>query len=351
MRFGTSLVVGKFAPLHLGHELLIRRALTESERLVIISYTRPEFDGCAPAVRQRWLEQRFPTARVCVLSDEALAATPLAAHGFDRIPDNDAAESIHRRFVAAVCVHHLGVQVDAVFTSEDYGDGFASELTLYYRQSKAGYADIAHVCVDIARTAVPISATRIRTDVHSAREFLAPEVYASFVERVVLLGGESSGKSTLAQALARHFGTEWVAEYGRELWERKDGRLEYDDMRRIAREQVRREEAALVQSRRYLFCDTSPLTTLFYSTEMFGSSASELRQLAQRGYQHTVLCAPDFEFVQDGTRREPSFRDAQHAWYLRELSRRAIPHLVVSGDVPYRVARVVRHLEATATGH
>lgn len=58
------------------------------------------------------------------------------------------------------------------------------------------------------RADVSTSATRIRADVLGAREFLAPEVHATFVERVVLLGGESSGKSTLARALAGHFETE-----------------------------------------------------------------------------------------------------------------------------------------------
>lgn len=343
--FRSGLVVGKFAPLHLGHELLIRRALASCERLHILSYTQPEFEGCAPAVRQRWLRQRFPAAASCVLGEAQLRDGALSPYGFDAVPHNDEPASTHRRFVGAVCVHHLGVRIDAVFTSEDYGDGFAAELTRFYRQTDADYPPITHVCVDLARAEVAISGTRVRADVHGAREYLAPEVYATFVERVVLLGGESTGKSTLAQALAQHFDTELVEEYGRELWVERAGDLRYEDMLTIAREQVRRERAARVRAKRYLFCDTSALTTLFYSGEMFGSVASELQQLARRGYHHTFLCAPDFDFVQDGTRRDASFRAQQHDWYRRELARRGFAYTEVTGTVAERVAQVVRRLD------
>jgi len=61
-RFSTGLVVGKFAPLHLGHEHLIRTAFAQCERVVILSYTRPEFPSCGPEQRRAWLAARFPEA-------------------------------------------------------------------------------------------------------------------------------------------------------------------------------------------------------------------------------------------------------------------------------------------------
>ena len=339
-RYRAGLVVGKFAPLHTGHELLIRRALSECERLVILSYARPEFEGCGPVARERWLRQSFPEAQICVLSDEVLAGGSLRAHGFASLPDHSAPESVHRRFVGAVCVHRLGVAIDVVWTSEAYGDGLARELTEYYRLANSDYPTVAHVCVDPERSKVPISATRVRADVHAARRYLPDHVYASFVERVVLLGGESSGKSTLSRALARHFDTAWVAEYGRELWEQQDGRLDYADFEKIAVAQVAREEAALACCRRYLFCDTSPLTTRMYSQFLFGKVAPKVEALAARSYHHTVLCAPDFPFVQDGTRQESGFRDEQHRRYRRELAARGIAHITVGGSLVQRVKRV-----------
>ncbi len=106
-----------------------------------------------------------------------------------------------------------------------------------------------------------------------------------------------------------------MAEYGRELWESQDGVLAYDDLLKIGREQLRREAQTLLAARRWLFCDTSPLTTYFYCVEMFGKAEQELAQLAEHRYDLVLLCAPDFPFIQDGTRRDGDFRARQHAWY------------------------------------
>ena len=131
-----------------------------------------------------------------------------------------------------------------------------------------------------------------------------------------------------------------MPEYGRDLWEQKDGHLDYDDMLHIAQTQVTREDAAAPQSVQFLFCDTSPLTTLFYSHEMFGRADPELEQLAARSYQLHVLCAPDFPFMQDGTRRDASFRDRQHAWYVEQLAIRKVPWTTVHGSLAERIFQV-----------
>ncbi len=135
----------------------------------------------------------------------------------------------------------------------------------------------------------------------------------------------STGKSSLAQALAAELGTVQVAEYGRELWEERAGQLDFADLLRIAEEQVRREHEAAGRAREWLVCDTTPLTTLFYSHAMFGCAEPALDALAGRAYDLVVLCEPDFPFVQDGTRRDESFRMRQHRWYEAELARAAGP--------------------------
>ncbi|CDL50686.1 Nicotinamide-nucleotide adenylyltransferase, NadR family / Ribosylnicotinamide kinase [Escherichia coli ISC41] len=60
--FATGLVVGKFAPLHCGHEKLINTALAQCEELFIISYSVPEMPDCEPEKRLTWLQVRFPQA-------------------------------------------------------------------------------------------------------------------------------------------------------------------------------------------------------------------------------------------------------------------------------------------------
>jgi NadR type nicotinamide-nucleotide adenylyltransferase len=340
-RFRRGLVVGKFCPLHLGHEFCIRRMIEECEEAIVISYTNPEFPGCEPTRRRGWLHERFPhqRLRVLVLGDQP----------GELIPPNDAEEVEHRRFVGALCRDRLGVTVDAVFTSERYGDGFARELTTYFREGEPSHPEVVHRCVDLGRELLPVSGSMLRADVHANRRWLGPEVYADFVQRICLLGGESSGKSTLTVALAEAFGTAMVAEYGRECWEARGGVLRPDDLLHIAAIQIERENAAVRSALRYVFCDTSPLTTLCYSECWFQRADPWLQQAAQRRYALNVLCAPDFPFVQDGTRADEAFRQRQHEWYHRRLPVLDSPWMPAGGDVGNRVEMVRRWLSSTQT--
>lgn len=339
-RFKRGLVVGKFSPLHRGHEWLIRRAVEGCDDLAIISYSQPEFAGCEAERRAQWLAELFPQTRRLVLTDATLRAHFVADDEFSRLPSNEADAQLHRRFCGFLCAKILKFPVEAIFSSEAYGPGFAQELTRYFRATDPTYPEVQHLMVDPARSEIPISGTRLRADIHGLKHYLSPAVYASFVERIALLGGESSGKSTLAQALATHYQTSHVSEYGRELWEEKAGALAYDDLLVIAQRQVEREERQARTARRFLFCDTTPLTTLFYCRDLFGQAPAALEKLAERAYALVVLCAPDFAFVQDGTRRDEAFRQRQHAWYLAELRARGIEPLVVTGSLPDRIRQV-----------
>lgn len=336
-RYARGLIVGKFCPLHRGHQYLIDRARSLCDELMILSYTRPEFPGCEPDRRERWLGELYPDVVRCVLDDARLAeACRLRGLPMVTLPDNEAADDVQRRFVAWVLRHLMDTVVDAVFTSEGYGEGFAAVLSA--EQRAHGGPAVSHVMVDPQRVAVPVSGTMIRDDVHGARHYLAPEVYRDFVRRIAIIGGESTGKSTLAAELAAALGTVHAAEYGRELWEAKQGALVHDDMLHIARTQVAREESLAAQANRYLICDTTPLTTMLYAEVMFDTVADELAALSRRPYHHVFLCSPDVPFVQDGTRRDEAFRQWQHDWYERELKARGVPYQLLGGSWEARLS-------------
>ena len=166
--------------------------------------------------------------------------------------------------------------------------------------------------------------------------------------RVALLGGESSGKTTLAIALAQALGTAWVPEYGRQRWEELRETLSVNELVRVAQRQVALEaETATLAGLRashWLVCDTTPLTTLQYCLHDHGQAPPALKALARRSYDLTVLCQPDFEFVQDGCRRDDGFRAAQHAWTLARLAEAGVQPLVVDGSVAHRVHQVLQHI-------
>lgn len=348
-RYRSGLVVGKFSPLHRGHQALIDHALARCDSVLLLSWSQPELPGCTAARRDAWLQALYPQVTRLVLDDARLAALCVQRGVPPRtLPGNQDEDAVQRAFVAWVCTTLWNTRVDAVFTSEDYGDGFASALQQYFSADAGSHWPVAHVCLDPARSLVPISGTALRADPHTLRGFLAPRVYADFVGRIGLLGGESSGKTSVAAALAERLQTRWAAEFGREHWEARDGVLGYDDLLHIAQVQVAREDTLAAQANRWLVCDTTPLTTLLYCQVMFGRAEPALHALAQRRYTHLFLCAPDFPFVQDGTRRGDDFRQAQHHAYLQALDAHGMPLVELHGTLPQRLCQVLRVLE-TAT--
>jgi HTH-type transcriptional regulator, transcriptional repressor of NAD biosynthesis genes len=330
MRYG--LVVGKFSPLHAGHEYLIREAKKRCDKLLIVSYSLPEYEGCHAAVRKRWLETRFPDIQSVVLEPQA----------FMGMPRNDDPDKPQQNFFCYLIKNWLNYPVDVIFCSEPWGEPCAKLLSI-----KLGREVKAEI-IDVDRKLVPISGTAIRENPGKYHHYLSPEVNNTFVRRIVLLGGESTGKSTLAAALAQKHNTLWVSEYGRELWERQNGQLNQDDLVRIAYEQISREHILGRSANRYLFCDTSPLTTLGYSFWMFGRAHDKLQDLAERQYHGVIFCHDDYPFVSDGTRRDAGFRCEQQVWYVNEISAMDVPVLEVHGDVASRVAQVSRWLETAA---
>ncbi|KQQ40491.1 nicotinamide-nucleotide adenylyltransferase [Duganella sp. Leaf126] len=166
--------------------------------------------------------------------------------------------------------------------------------------------------------------------------------------KVAILGTASSGKTTLAAALARHYGTVWVPEYLREFVDTEARVPVAQDQIHIARTQRLREDAALPLAHRYLFCDTTPLMTAIYSRHYFGGIDDQLALLAdahQRDYACTVLTAPDIPWVADGLQRESQQVSVRvHVMLLQELAARSIPYLEVTGDPARRLAQVAHHL-------
>lgn len=339
--FLNGLVVGKFSPLHAGHRHLIDTALAQCDRVMLLSWSVPELPECPAETRLRWLKNAYPQCLIHTLTRANVESLKLTGAAVRSLPPNTAPDTEHRQFVGEYCQNVADFIPDAVFTGEDYGEGFAKELSVFFSTNDGQNIHVKHVFV--ARDGI-ISGTAIREHVHQWRDALTPFVYASFVKRVCFLGGESTGKSTMARVMAETYSTRHVAEYGRERWEEQQGKLLYADMLKIAQTQVEWENSAALESREWLFCDTSPLTTLFYSEALFSKADEELVKLANRPYSIVFLCEDDFPFVQDGTRMDDAFRKRQQRWYEEQLTKRRIPFIRLSGTPDERVSESIKAL-------
>ncbi len=317
-RYAHGLVVGTFAPLHRGHQLVIDTARAACDHLTVMTWANPEPTDMPVAIRERWLRTLYPDVDVL-------------AFGPDEAPHDDAPDAEQRAFTRS----NLPAPIDAVFTSETYGPGLAEVL------------GAEHVAVDPERQRVPTSGTTIRADVHANRHQLDPRVYAHFVQKVVVYGAESSGKSTLTRALAKAFETEFVEEYGRTLWETRGGDLPIEDFVEIVEGHLALEEAALLKANRYLFVDTNAITTQQYAFFFHGTCPPRVIELANAcrdRYDVSLLCAPDIPFERDGTRAHPQVQQYMDGAIRNDLTIRGIPYTVVSGALDNRITQVRRQL-------
>lgn len=347
MKYVTGLVVGKFCPLHKGHEFLIKTSLEQCEKVIVLSYTSKVFKGCDAASREEWLK------RIDCDQDR------LDIHVIDDFVyiDDDAPEDQHRQLCAEYLLNVLETSVQAVFSSESYGDGFAAHLSKYFTDTFPKQPlTVDHIMVDWPRSNFPISGTRLREAIASGDntlvdKFMSPGVSPSFVRKILFLGGESTGKSTLVMSLFKHFNSAAAPEFGRVHYDNRNQKLMYEDMAYIAKTQIAIEDerARHLNPDQYLFCDTSPLTTLFYSKEWFGRVANSLTELmwgTEQRYHKIYLCAPDFPMVQDGTRQDETFRMKGHAFYVDHLEDTWMcDYTVLTGTHEERLAKVITDLK------
>ena len=164
----------------------------------------------------------------------------------------------------------------------------------------------------------------------------------SGVLRIAVLGAESSGKSTLCEALARHYRTVWVPEYLREFVD-IHARVPYEeDQFGIATTQRAREDEACAQARRFLFCDTTPLMTALYSRVYWGRVDARLAALdARHDYAFTLVTAPDTPWEPDGLQRESEeVRQMVHRMLVETLAARGIAYVLLEGSLAQRVRQV-----------
>jgi nicotinamide riboside kinase len=114
---------------------------------------------------------------------------------------------------------------------------------------------------------------------------------------------------------------------------------------RIGQRHIADEEDAMTRAARCVFVDTTPLTTLWYSIDGYRRADPELVGLSWRPYDLTLVCAPDFAFVQDGTRSSEDFRLRHDRWLRAILRARGVDYHDVRGTVDGRIEQVAALLD------
>jgi len=159
--------------------------------------------------------------------------------------------------------------------------------------------------------------------------------------RVAVVGTESTGKSTLAQYLGRHFRAPVALEFVRGFWDAHAGRIVAEDLPEIGRGQMANEDEAETMARRshcpLLITDTELLTNVLYADLLFPGHCPEWeREEAEkrsRRYALYLLCDTDVPFVPDPQRGsdDPNHRAMMRRLFRQMLTSRGLPFVEICG--------------------
>ncbi len=347
-----ALVLGKFYPPHAGHHRLIRAAAAGARRTTV-AVLGATVESIPLADRVRWLaEEHAADAGVAIVGD-------VDDHPID-FPD-DAIWDLHVGVVRSVLARRAirdgdpgKAPVDVVFSSEDYGAELASRL------------GAKHVALDPDRTVVPASGTAIRADTPGHWDQLAPATRAGLCARVVVLGAESSGTTTLSRALAGHYRAEWVAEEGRAHTEDKFAaatalaggvppRLDdlvwtVGDFVDVARRQSAREDEAARRGGPLLVCDNDAWAATVWCERYLGASHPDVAT-ERRPALYLLTDHVGVPFEQDGWRDGEHRREWMTGRFEELLAERGVPWRKLTGDRDERLRQAVGACDDLLTRH
>ncbi|GHU20150.1 transcriptional regulator NadR [Betaproteobacteria bacterium] len=340
--FEHGLVIGKFYPPHLGHEYLIRTAAAHC-RHVTVGVLGSSVESIPMSQRVDWLRDSFaalPLRRVRIVAE--LDDAPI---DYDSPAIWDAHEAVIRLAIArADREYGQAPAVDAVFTSEAYGEELARRFSA------------ASVCLDQSRSLYPVSGAAVRADPCAQWLQLSPAVRAGLALRVVVTGAESTGTTTLSRDLAaalRQRGGIWertgqVAEFGREISAnllalaraRQAGAGMEDiiwrsgDFTDIAAEQCRLEEQAARCGSPVLVCDTDALATCIWHERYMGDASASVARIAEAMPPRALYLLTSDEgvpFTDDGLRDGEHLRAWMTGRFREQLSTQKAPWLELRG--------------------
>lgn len=301
--FKEGLVVGKFAPLTMGHINLINKAATACEKLtVVMCFDEKWLSKQSPRDqkvlthknRLIWLKKTFadmPHIRIVSINESNLPSYPNGWAGYADLlrsvyPDNTIPNGT------------------AILSSEaEYDDGYNTHLP-----------ELTHVVVDNDRSEIPISATMVRDNLYDNWHLIPSCVRQAYALKVCVIGTESSGKTTLVRSMAKLFLTSWVEEYGRDYCINEvsgdETLLSSNDYVKIAFNHKTEEEKALRHANKVTFIDSNAFVTEFYHRLYEGTKNDVVSSIAlNENYDLILYMTDETKWVDDGLRTNGNKRE------------------------------------------
>lgn len=330
MQYNVGMYGGSFNPLHLGHVDCIIQAANMCRELYIVLSVGNNRGEINYRVRYRWLYQltkHIGKVKIITLFDDAATKADYTEEYWD----SDAKK----------VKEQIGKPIDIVFCGDDYDEN--SFWNKCYPESEIYF---------FPRN--DISSTEIRKNPYKRWDWIPNVAKPYFVKKVLLMGGESTGKSTLTINLANRFNTNYIDEAGRDISERSgtDMLMLSEDFTEILLQHKLNEINAINNSNKVLFIDTDTLVTQFYMSFLNDPEIDRNKALsdaidAVNEYDLILFLEPDVAFVQDGDRSEV-IRDDRET-YSNKIKDLITSHgknfIVINGTYQERYVKAVEAVE------
>lgn len=311
-------------PIHVGHlSIIYEAAFKVGELYVGMSYSRKR-DRIDVRERFRWLvaaTSHLQNVKVFAFSDDCSSK---AEYGDDE----------WKLGYEQVCAE-VGKPIDVVFV------GGKENRHHYERLYGASGSEI----VELDRFGT-LSSSAVIADPFGYWESMPRDVQTHFVKKVLILGGESTGKSTLVRCLANLWGTTYVEEYGKEVVVSVGGveNITDVDVLHIASEHQHRVAAATTKANKFVFVDTDVFTTMHYCPSLQEGVAETFESLLKP--YDLVFWVEGERFVQDGTRDDNPAARAAFADGMKNFYRKRYPDMIVlATDTFSRIDAIGKEIE------
>jgi len=330
MKYNVGMYGGCFNPLHLGHVDCIIQAANMCRQLYIVLSIGTNRNEINYRIRYRWIYQltkHIGNVKIITLEDDAKTKNDYTEDYWKSDSDKVKAQ--------------VGKPIDVVFCGSDYDENSfwnicypESELYIFQRNG--------------------ISSTEIRKNPYTHWDWLPNVVKPYYVKKVLLMGGESTGKSTLTINLANRYNTNYIDEAGKDISERSgtDMLMISNDFTEILLQHKLNEVKALEYSNKILFIDTDTLVTQFYMNFLNDPEIEKNKALsdaidALNTYDLILFLEPDVEFVQDGDRSEVIKNDrVKYSNQIKDLiSSHGKQFVIIDGSYQERYEKSIKEVE------
>lgn len=167
--------------------------------------------------------------------------------------------------------------------------------------------------------------------------------------KIVIFGPESTGKSILAEGLAKYYNTTWTPEFLREFALNKynnNQALVFDDNIDILEGQKKLYLSKVKNAKKYIFCDTDALQTLVYSLEYYNKVQQEvIDEVNEYIPDLYILTNTDIPWEYDILRDKPRDRERIFAMFEATLKNYNFPYVILKGCVECRLKNAIKLID------